>query len=128
MTTAAVCRHRVRTATFAMGAGLSVIWLALATWYIQTQIGWSSLGIMLPHELGAAVSGVATPLLVLWLVIAFVERGSELKTAADELRRELQTLSYPMEEAEEKAQSVAQSLRDQARILTETSDAAAGRL
>src|SRR5260221_12630129 len=115
MTTAAVCRHRVRTATFAMGAGLSVIWLALATWYIQTQIGWSSLGIMLPHELGAALSGVATPLLVLWLVIAFVERGPGLRTAANQLRPGLQGPSYPKDQAREKGQTVGPTLRQPAR-------------
>src|SRR5512146_798865 len=88
-------RRRTRSAIFVGGAIVSVVWLALAGWYVQTQIGWANLDSLLPHELGAALSGVATPLLVLWLVIAFVERGSEIRTTARELQRELQALTYP---------------------------------
>src|SRR4051794_13649689 len=120
--------RRLRSPIFIGGAVASVIWLIAAAWYIQTQVGWSSLGIMLPHELGAALSGIATPLLVLWLVIAFIERGSELRSTALDLKRELEALSYPVNEADEKVRSIAQSLREQARALTEASDGAANRL
>src|SRR5690348_10368880 len=86
-------RRRTRSAIFIGGSVITVAWLALAGWYIQTQIGWSNLDSLLPHELGAALSGVATPLLVLWLVIAFIERGSEIRATARELQQELKALT-----------------------------------
>src|SRR5262245_18037111 len=75
-------------------AAASVAWLAIVAFYIQTQYGWDSIAQLLPHELGAGIAGVAAPLAFLWLVVAFVERGRELRRQVDVLGHQLDGLIY----------------------------------
>ena len=37
---------------------VSAIWLAICVIYIDCQVGWSSITAFLPHEIGAAFTGV----------------------------------------------------------------------
>src|SRR5262245_12097483 len=101
--------RRARRFAILLGLLFTAGWLALSEWYIETYIGWSSLAAMLPHELGATLSGVATPVLVVWILIAFVERGMELRGTARALRAQLAELAYPVDAAEAKATTIALS-------------------
>src|SRR5258708_15901121 len=72
-------RRRARSAIFIAGAAVSVVWLALSAWYVQTQIGWLHLCRIPPHPLGAALGGAPTPLPVPWPVVAVLERALRLQ-------------------------------------------------
>ncbi len=48
----------------------SVIWLLAWLFYIHINLGWLDLFSLLPHELGAFLAGIFTPLLFLWVVLA----------------------------------------------------------
>jgi hypothetical protein len=61
------------------GGVLSVAWLAVCITVIEQQLLWSDLLLLLPHELGGMAAGVFTPLALLWMVIAFFERGRRLR-------------------------------------------------
>jgi hypothetical protein len=61
---------------------------------------------MLPHELGATLSGIATPVLVLWIIIAFVERGMELRGTARALRAQLAELRQTVRSQQEKIEEL----------------------
>src|SRR5215510_10703980 len=102
----------------AIGAAVaSAAWLLVVAIYIQTQYGWESVAQLLPHELGAGIAGVAAPLAFLWLVVAFVERGRELRRQVDLLGHQLDGLIYQPASDSARYQSVAQGLREQAKIL-----------
>src|SRR5262249_43643476 len=113
----------------AIGAAVaSAVWLLVVAIYIQTQYGWDSVGQLLPHELGAGLAGIAAPLAFLWLVVAFVERGRELRRQVDLLGRQLDNLIYQPAADSSRYQSVAQGLREQAKILSDAPSSAAERL
>src|SRR5512134_3328896 len=71
-----------RTLSLAAGA-ISVLWLIGVAWYIFEFIGVDALAGMLPHELGLVVAGITAPLILLWLMVAFVVRGQALKEHTD---------------------------------------------
>ena len=54
-----------------LGLVVTVAWIAICVFYVQTQIGWSNLNALLPHELGLALAGVVAPLVFLWLLIEY---------------------------------------------------------
>ena len=108
----------------ATSAAISAIWLALCGWYIQVSIGWGELLLLLPHEIGAFLTGIFAPLAFVWLALFFYVRGHEMRDTAAVLREELRRLTYPAEDAEEKVQAIAESLRAQAEELGAVSERA----
>ncbi len=99
------------------GAAISAIWLALCGWYIHVSIGWQELLLLLPHEIGAFLMGIFAPLAFVWLALFFFVRGQEMRDTAAVLGEELRRLTYPAEDAEERVQAIAASLRAQAEEL-----------
>src|SRR3989338_1965813 len=51
--------------------GLTLVWLYFSVSVIGGSVGWEELAQLLPHELGGLFAGVATPIALLWMVIAF---------------------------------------------------------
>ena len=76
---------RYRLYTIA-GVILSAAWLKGAYHYVENMLGWANLGELLPHEVGGIAAGAFTPLALLWMVIAFWERGQSLKHDTAALR------------------------------------------
>ena len=65
---------------------LTVGWLALCGYYLQTHVGWNNLFALLPHEFaGFGVGALGPPLVLLALAIYF-RRGQELSHTAEALR------------------------------------------
>ena len=110
----------------AAGISVSVFWAFLCLTYIHTTLGWSFGSQMLAHELGALVAGMASPLAFLWLAMAYFRRGYDVRDHTEALRRQLEMLTYPAEEAEARIGQVSEALRKQAEELSreflETSD------
>jgi len=82
---------RYRVASIAGGV-LSVAWLAGWYQFVETQLGWDNLLALLPHELTGLLVGMVTPLAMLWTVIAFFERGRQLRSETEALRWHLRQL------------------------------------
>ena len=95
-------------------AAVTVLWLIGVAWYIFEFIGADALAGMLPHELGLVVAGITAPLLLLWLLVAFVVRGQALKEHTDLLASRLAELTFPDSSAEHRINSIAEALRRQA--------------
>jgi hypothetical protein len=105
----------------------TIVWLIGVGWYVFDFIGSDSLTGMLPHELGAVVAGITAPILLLWLLVAFMLRGQALKDHTDALAARLAELTFPDQAAEHRIHSIAESLRRQAtdlRLATEEAAAA----
>ncbi|MEC8173403.1 MAG: hypothetical protein VX090_08480, partial [Pseudomonadota bacterium] len=96
------------------GISASVFWLLLCLTYIHTTLGWSFGSQMLAHELGAMVAGMTAPLAFLWLGLAYFRRGYDVREHSEALRRQLEMLTYPAEEAEAQISQVSEALRKQA--------------
>ena len=111
-------RYRLATAG---GVVLSGAWLAAAAYFIDRQILWPDLMVLLPHEIGGLAAGVLTPLALLWMVIAFFERGRKLHHETRALHWYFSRLTYPSDRAESRVAQVTESLRRQARELSQAS-------
>ncbi len=116
--------EKVQRRLLAATTVLSLGWLGLCAWYIGTYLGWDLPSQMLPHELGALAAGMATPLVALWLVVAFARRGMEVRHHTEMLQRQLEMPTYPTEEAEARIKDVSDALRRQADELNRVSDRA----
>ena len=103
-------RDRVETSTI-VAYTITAIWVALSALYVHSSIGWFNVLTLLPHELGAVLTGVFAPLAFLWLCMAYVGRGTVLNDTANALRADLRRLTHPSKESEERVQEVAASLR-----------------
>ena len=60
---------------------------------------------------------MAAPLAFLWLAMAYFRRGYDVRDHTEALRRQLEMLTYPAEEAEARISQVSEALRKQAEEL-----------
>ena len=74
---------------------VSGIWLAVVLIYITQFFGWSNLFLMMPDEFGGFLAGVTLPLAIIWVVMAYIDRGSSFKREAKFLRAYMNQLVYP---------------------------------
>jgi len=109
------------------GVIVSIAWLAAVAYYVTTQIGWTNLAYLLPHELAAFVLGASVPPAVLILGIAYATTRAEMEAAARGLEERLDLLIYPPTDARLEVEAVAQALERHAEILADSSEAAANR-
>ena len=110
-----------------VGVLASAGWIVVSLHYIQNQMGWPNLFNLLPHELGGMAAGILTPLALIWLVVALLERGTQLRRESAALQWHLKQLTYPSARAEGRVSEVTESLRRQARELTKVTEDASSR-
>ena len=75
------------------GIVVSVVWIVLCGYYANTSIGWSNLLFMQPQEIGGIAGAAFVPLAFLWLVVAYLDRGQELRSVSTEIRQQLSRLT-----------------------------------
>lgn len=92
---------------------ISVIWFGIVLIYISQFFGWSNLFLMMPDEFGAFLAGVTLPLAIIWVVMAYIDRGTNLKNEAKFLRAYLNQLVYPEDGGAGTAKAMADALRAQ---------------
>lgn len=93
--------------------GISVVWFAIVLIYITQFFGWSNLFLMMPNEFGGFLAGVTLPLAVIWVVIAYIDRGSGFKREAKFLRAYMNQLVFPEEGSAKTAKAMADAIRSQ---------------
>lgn len=104
-------------------AGLagSFVWLAVCGLYVATSN--DGLSNLRPHELGGFIAGVMAPIALFWMVLAYIQRGSDARTYAEALRVELQAMIFPSEERATQVNKDIERLTSQAAELAASSKA-----
>ena len=92
---------------------VSIIWFAVVLIYITQFFGWSNLFLMMPDEFGGFLAGVTLPLAIIWVVMAYIDRGSSFKREAKFLRAYMNQLVYPEEGSATTAKAMADAIRSQ---------------
>lgn len=92
---------------------VSIIWFAIILIYITQFFGWSNLFLMMPDEFGGFLAGVTLPLAIIWVVMAYIDRGSSFKREAKFLRVYMNQLVYPEEGGATTAKAMADAIRSQ---------------
>ncbi len=93
--------------------GVSALWFAIVLIYITQFFGWSNLFLMMPDEFGGFLAGVTLPLAIIWVVMAYIDRGSSFKQEAKFLRAYMNQLVYPEDGAPQTAKAMADAIRSQ---------------
>src|SRR5262249_17701831 len=57
----------------------SLVWFAVCFTYVQKTVGWGNLFELQPPEFGGVAGAAILPLAILWLVVAYLDRGSLLR-------------------------------------------------
>ena len=98
---------------------VSIIWFGIVLIYISQFFGWSNLFLMMPDEFGAFLAGVTLPLAIIWVVMAYIDRGTNFKNEARFLRAYLNQLVYPEEGESATAKAMSEAIRSQVAELQE---------
>ncbi len=93
--------------------GVSLGWFAIVFIYITQFFGWSNLFLMMPDEFGGFLAGITLPLAVIWMVIAYIDRGTGFKTEARLLRAYMNQIVHPEEGGAQTAKAMADGIRSQ---------------
>ncbi len=92
---------------------ISIIWFAVVLIYVTQFFGWSNLFLMMPDEFGGFLAGVTLPLAIIWVVMAYIDRGSAFNKEAKFLRAYMNQLVYPEDGAPQTAKAMADAIRSQ---------------
>ena len=68
------------------GIVITAVWSLAFSIYITAAIGWGQLFTLLPDQFGSFMTTFMLPLAFLWLVIAYLDRGRELRRETTAMR------------------------------------------
>ena len=88
---------------------ISAAWFGIVLIYITQFFGWSNLFLMMPDEFGGFLAGVTLPLAIIWVVMAYIDRGTSFKNEAKFLRAYMNQLVYPEEGGAQTAKAMAKA-------------------
>lgn len=93
--------------------GISCVWLLIVIIYITQFFGWSNLFLMMPDEFGGFLAGITLPLAVIWVVMAYIDRGASFKEEAKLLHTYMNQLVYPEDGAAQTTKAMTDAIRAQ---------------
>lgn len=101
------------------GVVLTLAWVGVcAAWAVWPGHAAVDLLTVPPLQLAGIVAVLATPLAMLWLLVALFDRNASMRRETAALRQHLALLAYPADSAEARITTIADSLRAQARDLS----------
>ena len=92
---------------------ISIVWAVIVVIYITQFFGWSNLFLMMPEEFGGFLAGITLPLAVIWIVLAYMDRGASFKQEAKLLHSYMNQLVYPEDGAAQTSKAMADAIRAQ---------------
>ena len=105
---------------------LSVIWFAIVALYITKFYGWENLFSMLPNEFSGFMAGIILPIAIVWVVMAYIDRGSNFKHETQMLRDSLNQVIFPDSNGNAASKMIAEAIKSQVTELKDvTRDACA---
>lgn len=91
----------------------SVIWFGIVAVYISKFFGWDKLFSMLPNEFSGFMAGITLPLAIVWVIMAFIDRGSNFKNETRMLRDSLNRVIFPDSNGSEATKMIANAIKEQ---------------
>jgi len=113
--------RRASWIALAIGASVTVFWLAACARYIENALGWPALLTLPPHDLGLLAAGATAPLAFVWLVLLYLVRGFTAGDDVRALRARIEALTYPAEGSAARVREITKSLKEQSTDLSAVS-------
>lgn len=95
----------------------ALVWIVGLNWYINNFIGWDSIMAVKPSDFAQLILSATVPLLLLWFLLAYIERSSSLDANAELFRNYIDNLLYPGDAASKQAKTFAKTLQEQVGLL-----------
>ena len=98
----------------------SVIWFGIIAVYISKYFGWNNLFSMPPNEFSGYMAATTLPLAIVWVIMAFIDRGSNFKNETRMLRDSLNRVIFSDSNGSEASKMIAAAIKEQVAELKET--------
>jgi len=110
---------------YVVGAALTALWLFLVWFWVESEIGWDTMGFMLPWENLVFAAAVLVPVGLIWLITAFIELADRNRINHETLFELAQRMAEATPRAREEAKALSDEISRQVANLTAFTDAAA---
>ena len=91
----------------------SVMWFGIVAIYISKFYGWDNLFSITPNEFVAFLTTTTLPLAIMWLIMAFIDRGNSFKKETRMLRESLNQVIFPDSKGNEATRMIAEAIKAQ---------------
>ncbi len=98
----------------------SVMWFGIVAIYITKFFGWSNLFSMVPNEFSGFMAGITLPLAIVWVVMAYIDRGNSFKNETEMLRDSLNQIIFPDANGSAATKMIADAIKEQVADLKES--------
>ena len=98
----------------------SVMWFGVVAIYITKFFGWDKLFSMLPNEFISFMTMITLPLAIVWVIMAYIDRGSNFKKETRMLRDSLNQFVFSDTNGSEATKMIANAIKEQVAELKET--------
>ena len=104
----------------------SLIWFGVVAIYITKFFGWDNLFSMVPNEFSGFMAGITLPLAIIWVVMAYIDRGNNFRNETQMLRDSLNRVIFPDSNGNAATKMIADAIKTQVEELKDaTRDACA---
>ena len=91
----------------------SVMWFGIVAIYFTKFFGWDNLFSMTPNEFSGFMAGMTLPLAVVWVVMAYIDRGNSFRNETRMLRDSLNQVIFPDSNGSEATKMIAEAIKSQ---------------
>ena len=95
----------------------AIIWVVGLCYYIENFIGWSSVLSLPPRDFGEFLFYSITPLLLVWFILAYIDRSASVNASSKLLQMYMNSLMYPDDDATKNAKAFSNILNEQIKQL-----------
>ena len=91
----------------------SVMWFGIVAVYISKFYGWDNLFSITPNEFIAFLTTTTLPLAIMWMIMAYIDRGNSFKKETRLLRESLNQVIFPDSNGNEATKMIADAIKAQ---------------
>lgn len=97
----------------------SVAWFGIVAVYITQFFGWDNLFSMVPNEFSGFMAGITLPLAIIWVIMAYIDRGNSYRREAAMVQNSINHVIFPDAGSNNVTKMVADAIQKQVAELKE---------
>ncbi len=97
----------------------SVAWFGIVGIYITEFFGWGNLFSMVPNEFSGFMAGITLPLAIVWVIMAYIDRGNNFRHETEMLQDSLNQIVFPDSDGSSATKMIANAIKSQVMELKE---------
>ena len=100
---------------------IAIIWGVGVCYYIENFIGFGAISTLPPKEFGLFLLYITAPLLVMWLILAYIDRTASISASSKLFQSYMDSLMYPNDDATQNAKAISRVMQEQVKLLQKSS-------